>query len=182
MKTGTYSGRAASDTLRDLAAIGATAVDRVGQVLSETRASVREWLRLRGYTDVSLAQVEDWELACAARVNVWLRGPQHTTRAALTTLGPVLSEPVVTLRAGAPLVLVPRSIATLIVEDVSALALDDQQRLLAWLDDVAEGTRVISVTSAPILPLLESGAFLGALYYRLNTVYVDLIREPKQVH
>src|SRR5687768_12330472 len=99
--------------------------------------------RAANATNASFADVEDWDLVCSVRVNVWLRGPQHATRVALTEISPSLVEPVVTVLAGAPLDFLPRSwsIGTLILEDASALRLDDQQRILAWLDDVAEGTR-----------------------------------------
>jgi hypothetical protein len=183
MKTEPYRGRAASATLRELATTAGNVVERVSDVLSDTRAAVRGYLGFRG-TAVSLADIEDWDLVSAVRVNLWLSGPTHTTRAALATIGPWLSAPVVTLHAGASLDCVARSrsIGTLILADVAALGLDDQRRLLAWLDDVADDTRVISVTSAPILPLLSTGAFREALYYRLNTLYIDLTREGKPSH
>jgi transcriptional regulator of acetoin/glycerol metabolism len=34
--------------------------------------------------------------------------------------------------------------------------------------------QVVSTASAPLLPLVEAGVFNDALYYRLNTVYIDL--------
>lgn len=175
MRLGTYPGRAANEILRELAPAAGVVIERVADVLSETRASVREWLRFTGRTDVSLAHVEDWELVSAAPVNVWLRGSQRATRAALTTIRPSLTKPVVTLRAGASLDFLRRSssIGTLILEDASALSLDDQRRLLAWLHTAA-GTRVISSTSSPILPLIKAGVYLDSLYYRLNTVYVEM--------
>jgi transcriptional regulator of acetoin/glycerol metabolism len=46
--------------------------------------------------------------------------------------------------------------------------------LFEWLDSTSSGTQVVSTASAPLLPLVEAGAFDDALYYRLNTVYVDL--------
>jgi len=35
-------------------------------------------------------------------------------------------------------------------------------------------TQVVSTTPQPLLPLVQSGTFLARLYYRLNTVCVDL--------
>jgi transcriptional regulator of acetoin/glycerol metabolism len=54
------------------------------------------------------------------------------------------------------------------------LTLEEQRRLLEWLQETAGRTRVVSTTSAPLLPLVEDGVFLDTLYYRLNTVYVEL--------
>src|SRR5687768_16699541 len=181
MRLGTYPRRAASETLRELAAATGNVVERVSDVLVDSHASVREWLRLGGHTDVSLAHVEDWELVSAARVNIWLKGPQRTTRAAVASIRSSLTRPVVTLRAGASLDFLRRSssIGTLILEDASALRLDDQRRLLAWLD-AAAGTRVISSTTSPIPPLIKAGVYLDSLYYRLNTVYVELTSDDRR--
>jgi hypothetical protein len=182
MKTETYRGRTTGTTLRALAATAGNVVERVSDVLADTRATVRGCLGLRDV--VSLEDIEDWELAVAGRANVWLSGPRHMTRAALATISRTLVEPVVTVRAGAPLdfLLRSRPIGTLILEDASALRLDEQQRILAWLEDAGEDTRVISITSAHVFPLIETGDFLAVLYYRLNTAYVDLTGARKHSH
>ncbi len=62
----------------------------------------------------------------------------------------------------------------MILHDVGALTLEEQCRLMVWLQETAGGTRVVSTTSAPLLPLVEVGAFLDTLYYRLNTIYLEI--------
>jgi transcriptional regulator of acetoin/glycerol metabolism len=62
---------------------------------------------------------------------------------------------------------------TMVLRDVDTLMLDDQRRLLEWLE-LAAGIQVISTASAPVLSLVDAGAFLQRLYYRLNTIYIDL--------
>ena len=64
--------------------------------------------------------------------------------------------------------------STVVVRDVDALTADEQRALLAWLDSGESRTQVVSTASAPVLPLVEAGAFNDALYYRLNTVYINL--------
>src|SRR5688500_6062441 len=117
MNTETYPGRTATTTLRALAATAGNVVERVSDVLADTRATVRGYLGFHE-SGISLEDVEDWELVAASRVNAWLRGPRHTARAALATVSRSLIEPVVTVRAGTPLDFLPRSrsIGTLILE------------------------------------------------------------------
>jgi len=62
----------------------------------------------------------------------------------------------------------------MILHDVGALTLEEQRRLLDWLLETTGRTRVVSTTSGPLLPLVEVGLFLDTLYYRLNTVYLDV--------
>jgi transcriptional regulator of acetoin/glycerol metabolism len=46
--------------------------------------------------------------------------------------------------------------------------------MLEWLDQTASRIRVVSTSRTSLWPLLKSGAFDDALYYRLNTVCVDI--------
>jgi transcriptional regulator of aromatic amino acid metabolism len=66
---------------------------------------------------------------------------------------------------------------TLLIENVTALTPPQQQELYAWLTDgPAEGLpqmQVISVATEPLLPAVQEGRFLEALYYRLNIVRMD---------
>jgi transcriptional regulator of aromatic amino acid metabolism len=63
---------------------------------------------------------------------------------------------------------------TLILHEVGSLGHDDQVRLLAWLDQSAGRTRVVSTASASLFARVEAGFFLEKLYYRLNTVSLNL--------
>jgi hypothetical protein len=117
---------------------------------------------------------EDSRLVHAALVNLLLKGIDGVTDEVLDTLRPDLCVPITTWRPGERLALPPAARAgTLILHDVGALTLEEQRRLLEWLQETAGRTRVVSTTSAPLLPLVEDGVFLDTLYYRLNTVYVE---------
>ena len=63
---------------------------------------------------------------------------------------------------------------TLILHEVGSLTHDDQVRLLAWLDQSAGRTRVVSTASASLFARVEAGLFLERLYYRLNTVSLNV--------
>lgn len=119
---------------------------------------------------------DDSDLVRAARVNLLLVGPDDVTRDVVDALSPGFRQPVMVEHPGDPLVLAPiEQVETMILHDVGAFGLDDQRRLLEWLEG-AGGLlpQVISTTSRPILPLINAGAFLDTLYYRLNSLYFEV--------
>jgi transcriptional regulator of acetoin/glycerol metabolism len=46
--------------------------------------------------------------------------------------------------------------------------------LLGWLDRSERSTQLIATTDRPLLDLVDTGRFDARLFYRLNTVYLDL--------
>ena len=68
----------------------------------------------------------------------------------------------------------PGRASTLVLHDVNELTQDEQQQVLQWLDQMGSRVRVVSTTKTSLWPQLKSGAFDDALYYRLNTVCVDI--------
>jgi hypothetical protein len=118
---------------------------------------------------------EDSDMVRTAWANVLLKGIDSVTDGILDTLRPDLCVPVATWRPGERPWLPPVArCGTMILHDVGALTLEEQYRLMVWLQETAGGTRVVSTTSAPLLPLVEVGAFLDTLYYRLNTIYMEI--------
>ena len=129
---------------------------------------------------------EEWRMTRAAllelqrlgkpRVNLLLTGMDIVIKNVLQVLGPDLRQPIATWRRGERLVLPPAGNAgTMILHNVGALAREDQRRLLEWTDRTTGRMQVISTTPAPLLRYVLAGAFLDTLYYRLNTVCVDVI-------
>lgn len=128
---------------------------------------------------------EDWRHARAEylsllllgmpRVNLLLIGVDGLVWNVLGTLLLDLQEPIATWCPGQPFMLPPPGrIGTLILHDVGALTYDDQRQLLKWLEQADGRTQIISTASAPLLPAVKAGTFPEHLYYRLNTVCVDL--------
>ena len=72
-----------------------------------------------------------------------------------------------------PLSLPSSSPETLLVQDGARLAAEDQRQLLQWVSDHPE-VQIVTTASESLVPLVVSGAFLEALYYRLNVMYLDL--------
>jgi hypothetical protein len=118
---------------------------------------------------------DEWHAVRSAGVNLLIAGPREVTRSVVTALQPQLRQPVIALEAGNMVTLPTEGQAlTLVLHDISKLGSSDQDRLLAWLECPATRVQVISTTAKPILPLIEAGGFLASLYYRLNTVCVDV--------
>jgi Sigma-54 interaction domain len=109
------------------------------------------------------------------RTNVLVVGSSEATRIVLDMLRLDLRGPVLKWRPGQPLELPTRGrAATMVLEDLTRLTDDEQVRILRWLDEVVGQIRVVSTTTVPIWPRVARGEFNDVLYYRLNTVYVDV--------
>ena len=127
-------------------------------------------------------QSEDWgvpmdlNVARITRANLLLVGTGPHVVKLVSLLVPDANPSVMIRRQDGQLLLPPVAArpSTVVVRDVDALTVDEQRMLLAWLDAVESRTQVVSTASAPVLPLVEAGAFNDALYYRLNTVYINL--------
>jgi transcriptional regulator of aromatic amino acid metabolism len=128
---------------------------------------------------------DDWRLARAAheglrrmgmpRVNLFLVGAGGMTRNVVGMLLRDREEPIASWSPGERLLLPPVAQGgTVVLHEVGALSPDDQLQLLDWLELAVSQTQVISTTSASLLPQVQTGAFIEILFYRLNTVCLDL--------
>jgi hypothetical protein len=63
---------------------------------------------------------------------------------------------------------------TLIVRHVERLTTPQQEQFLEWLSAQTEITCVIATSPRPLFPRVQRGTFSEQLYYRLNTVIVEL--------
>lgn len=129
---------------------------------------------MTGSTETISHLPEDCRLARAAGVNLLIVIP-HGTNGFAELLMAELARPVVAWRPGERLML-PQAAqtGTLLLHNVGALSLHDQRYLIEWLERAAGQTQVVSTTPKPLLPLVQAGTFLARLYYRLNTVCVDM--------
>jgi hypothetical protein len=108
------------------------------------------------------------------RVNVLVAGRDEVVRLVVRTILGHVSKPVRTLSPGEDLVVPPIGPGTLVIYEVGALALREQIQLLEWSGGALRNTQVISTTSAALIPRVTAGSFIDMLYYRLNTVYLDV--------
>jgi len=120
---------------------------------------------------------DDWLRMGMPRVNMLLAGREEAVQLVLQTLVAHVEKPIANWSPGEPLRLPPVGRpGTLVLHDVAALELGDQIRLLEWSARAMGRMQVISTTPAPLLPRIAAGAFIDTLYYRLNTVYIELER------
>jgi hypothetical protein len=128
---------------------------------------------------------EDWRRARVAhddlqrlgmpRVNLLLTGGHESVQNLIELLIPGLAQPSSTWQPGEPLVLPPITPpATMVLLDVGAMTPEDQRRLSEWLERHGRPTQVIATTSRPLLPRVHTGTFNEDLFYRLNTIAIDL--------
>ena len=108
-------------------------------------------------------------------VNLLLNGVTGAHRDRVAASLVELQGPVSRWEPGEPLVL-PSAAATgtLILHDVGLLPQDDQLRLFAWIEQTAGRIRVVCTASDSLFDRVEAGVFSEALYYRLNTLLVDV--------
>jgi hypothetical protein len=117
----------------------------------------------------------DLQIVGVLRKNLLLVGDARTVRVALDVLWLDIDEPVLRWRPGQTLELPCGGYeVTLVLHDVGELTGDEQTRMLHWFDHGDGRIRVISTSTDPVWPRVTSGAFNETLYYRLNTVHVDV--------
>jgi hypothetical protein len=121
----------------------------------------------------------DLDVCFPTRANLLLTGPDDLTDAFVKALRSYLRDPVVILRGGEPFALPPAPVGTLFLADVGALTVEEQLRLLDWLEEGSSSTQairtqVISTWGTSLMPMVAAGSFLEGLYYRLNTIYIDV--------
>ena len=126
----------------------------------------------RAVTPPSLTP-EGWDYVTNSRMNTLLIGPRHVTGRLVRSMRSRLAHPIVRVLPHLPLLL-PQAdqVGTIILEDVGRLDLAAQMHLLDWLDDAVPRSQIISTSTIPLLPMVATGIFDRALYYRLNLVYV----------
>ncbi len=141
---------------------------RAADLLARGPQHLKDWHVTRP-ADVSLL------LMRTPRLNLLLIGMDAGVSKVLETLLLNLPDPISTWLPSDRLVLPPVArTGTLILHEVGALAHEDQLRLLSWLERATGRTQVVSTSVAPLLPRVHAGAFIDTLYYRLNTICVDV--------
>jgi hypothetical protein len=123
-------------------------------------------------TQPSLTHVpDDCRVARTTRANLLLIGTETCVEDIVRTLWS--RDGLSRWRPGQPLSL-PTDTGTVILHEVDQLTGEDQLRLSRWLEAGEDHAQVVSTATAPLLPRVEAGTFIDTLYYRLNTICVDV--------
>lgn len=118
------------------------------------------------------------DVCLLTRANLLMIGPDDITSAFLEAVRPYLQDPVAILRGGEPFALPPGPVGTLILVNVGALTLAEQRQLYESLNDRLSRSQVLSTSASSLMPKLAAKSFLDGLYYRLNTIYLDVMASP----
>jgi hypothetical protein len=113
----------------------------------------------------------DCRIAKATRANLLLIGRQARAEEVVSALWPRTG--LTTWRPGRRLWL-PEEAETLILYDADCLWSGEQINLSQWLESRTGRTQIVTTSFGPLLARVEANAFLATLYYRLNTICVDL--------
>jgi len=125
----------------------------------------------RGSADQAFEVVQ---LAEKHRVNVLLLGTNDVVNRVMAALHECLPEPVAEWSPGEQFTLpAVEQVGTIVLNDVGALAIQEQIQLLEWLNTAHGRTQVVSTAPTLLLPRVKAGSFIDTLYYRLNTVCLD---------
>lgn len=122
------------------------------------------------------APVDDQELARRTRVNVMVVGSERVVSDVVVSMWRCFDGPIIVRRDGERLRLSPTSepVGTFVLHGVDTLTRQEQRALNHWLDADAGRARVVSTAPPSLLALVESEQFDSRLYYRLNTLCLDL--------
>ena len=124
--------------------------------------------------DVRLSQ--DWELARHTTANVLVVGTDQIDSSVALSMCSSIDGPIVIRRQGERLDLPPiaQHTALMVLHAVDTLTMSEQRALCDWLHETNGRTRIVSTTIASLLPMLLAQTFSATLYYRLNTICIDL--------
>ncbi|MGB7217509.1 MAG: hypothetical protein WBD07_01765 [Vicinamibacterales bacterium] len=116
---------------------------------------------------------QEWAILMPHHPNVLVFAPDRPADEVIEELMPVLRQPVRYWNPGAAMSWAAHDVGSLIVRDLAALDATEQAELDRWLNRrPTERVQILSVTSVPLFPRVEHGAFLDALYYRLNVIHL----------
>jgi hypothetical protein len=101
---------------------------------------------------------DDWQVILRERPNLLMQGQKAVTDAWLSRL-------------------LPHCTGSSVLEGVSTYGFEEQHALLRWIDGNGV-VQLITTTEEPLFDLVERGHFMRQLYYRLNTVFLDLSAAP----
>jgi hypothetical protein len=115
----------------------------------------------------------DWRALLLTRANLLVNGPKDALEAFVHMARPEMREPIRTAAAALPPFLV--GARTLILGEVEALERRDQLRLRRWFDERQnKDVQVVSLTTVPLFSLVAANAFDAELFYRLNTIFLEV--------
>jgi len=109
----------------------------------------------------------------AQRFNVLLVGAHTAVEAALSALVSDVPGAVSVWTVEAPMP-ARDGLEVVIVRDVDRLSPTLQDAWVSWMEGGHRRPQIIATSRVPVFPLVAEGVFRSELYYRLNTLLLDL--------
>ena len=135
-----------------------------------------EPLRIEPFIRSFPMPLEEWYVILESRPNILIRADKSRLEQTMFALMPHLRQEVIQWRAGMKLELPKAFEGTLVVEGLEKLSPAEWQALDDWLTNSTSRVQVISSTAEDPMHLMTTCGFPVSLYYRLNTVVLDLMR------
>lgn len=121
---------------------------------------------------------DEVRVALALRLNVLLTGRETEVEDVLARMLMQMAPPIARWEDVSSIAHGAEALRTLVVRDLGSLPPEQQQLLNDYLDAWKGSVQVISTTPRSLLTRVERGAFIERLYYRLNTICLDLRPAP----
>jgi hypothetical protein len=115
----------------------------------------------------------DWRATLGLRANVMITGPKSALDPFLEAARSEWREPIKSADGTLPTLL--DGMRTMVLTNVDRLDGSEQQRLRRWFEERRNtDVQVISLTSMPVYSMVSENAFDTELYYRLNTIFLEI--------
>jgi hypothetical protein len=122
----------------------------------------------------SSARQSEWSILRTSPVNGLLIGSPDLTAAAVAEMEKDLQQPLVWWSPDQGIDLPDLTGGTLVIRDVDDLDARQQEQLSRWIVLHAPGVQVLALAREPLFESVADGRFSAALYYRMNTVVVEV--------
>jgi hypothetical protein len=117
---------------------------------------------------------EEWTILRTSPVNALIVGTLHLTEAAVAGIDTSLRQPIVWWDSSLAPEPPELTAGTLVIRDVDRLDAQQQERLLGWMCLRRPAVQVLALARTPLIARVVDGRFAPELYYRLNTVLVEV--------
>jgi len=128
----------------------------------------------RHFMKASSARQSEWTILRTSPINGLLVGSPDLTTAAVLGIEKGLPQPLVWWASDQGSYLPDLTAGTLVVRDVDDLDARQQEQLSRWIVRHATRVALLALAREPLFDGVADGRFSAALYYRMNTVVVEV--------
>jgi hypothetical protein len=128
----------------------------------------------RHFMKASSAHQSEWTILRTSPVNGLLIGSPDLTAAAVAEMEKGLRQPLMWWSPDQGIDIPDLTTGTLVIRDVDDLDARQQEQLSRWIALHAPGVQVLALAREPLFESVADGRFSAALYYRMNTVVVEV--------